>query len=398
LESAHLQIREPGARNVIAVSPGRSRSPTTLSGTCLAPDLTIVSAVSTSIVVSVLVVVWTATRAAFKGVEWTRLTVAQRATLAVAVASTAGLLAWTVWGRPQPQPSDLAPIWSGARALLHGDNPYRTVVPGNVFALGYPLLYPLTAVIAVAPIALLPLRWVDSLFVAAGFGLFAWAITSEKRVAPAAVALVSVPALMALQTSQWSLLLSGAALVPLAGFLLIAKPTIGLAIFAAFPSWKAAVGCAALLVVSVIASPGWIGDWRAGLASAPHVVAPITRPGGLLALLAALRWKRPEARLLLALACVPHTTAPYETIPLFLIPQTWLEAWALWALSGAAYIAQTAGGPYPSQAAYWTSGAQWIVLLMYLPCVALVLSRPNTFSESGNAPSAYPFEAAQLSW
>jgi hypothetical protein len=57
---------------------------------------------------------------------------------------------------------------------------------------------------------------------------------------------VSLPALMTLQTSQWSLLLTGAALVPAVGFLLVAKPTIGLALFAAFPHWNrrsAAASC-----------------------------------------------------------------------------------------------------------------------------------------------------------
>ena len=94
------------------------------------------------------------------------------------------------------------------------------------------------------------------------------------------------------------------------------------------------------------------------------MVAPITRPGGVLVLLALLKWKRADARLLLALACVPHTTVPYETIPLFLIPQTWRQAWALWALALLAYVAQWWTGPYGSQMAYWTSGAQWIVALI----------------------------------
>ena len=42
----------------------------------------------------------------------------QRIALALCVAVTAALLAWgVVWSRPQPQPSDLAPIWASARAL-----------------------------------------------------------------------------------------------------------------------------------------------------------------------------------------------------------------------------------------------------------------------------------------
>ena len=93
-------------------------------------------------------------------------------------------------------------------------------------------------------------------------------MTAKRLVTPALVALVSLGALMTLQTSQWSLLLTGAALVPGLGWLLIAKPTIGLALFAAFPRWKTAIGCGLLLVLATILWPAWVGEWRATLASA----------------------------------------------------------------------------------------------------------------------------------
>src|SRR5439155_6110057 len=148
---------------------------------------------------------------------------------------------------------------------------------------------------------------------------------------------------------------------------------------------KTAVGLGVLFVLSTLIWPAWIGEWRATLASAPHVVPPITRRVGPLVLLALLKWRRTDARLLLGLACVPHTTAPYETIPLFLIPRTWGQAWMLWALGLLAYGAQWAAGPYASQAAYWASGAQWIVVLLYVPCLILILRRPNVWSDSSQA-------------
>src|SRR5262249_28654595 len=200
----------------------------------------------------------------------------------------------------------------------------------------------------------------DMIFDAIGFGLFAWVMTRQERVSPPLVALVSLPALMALQTVQWSPLLCAAALTPAIGFLLVAKPTIGLALFVAFPRWRTAVGCALLLGASFLVSPGWIAEWRAGFFTVPHIVAPITRWGGPLLLLALTKWKRADARLLLALACVPHTTALYETIPLFLIAETWLQAWALWALAIVVYVGQWATGPYPSVSAQWFAGHQWL--------------------------------------
>jgi hypothetical protein len=342
----------------------------------------IVSTLATTAIVVILTVVWVPTVALVRRGDGRGSSLAARLAFAIAVATSAGVLTWTVWSRPQPQISDLAAVWAGARGLLHGHNPYQIVGPGRAFDRAYPLLYPLTAVVALAPIAWLPLRLVDPLFVAFGFGLFTYAVTKQRLLTPALLALVSIAALMTLQTSQWSLLLTGAALVPAFGLLLIAKPTIGLALFAAFPRWPVVIGCAALVALTVLIQPLWVVDWRATFITAPHVVAPITRLGGPLVLLALLKWKRADARLLLGMACVPHTTAPYETIPLFLIPQTWAEAWGLWALGVAAFIGQWAAGPYDSQEAYWSGGARWIVLAMYLPCLAMVLRRPNVWSAS----------------
>jgi len=310
-----------------------------------------------------------------------------RLALTLTAGLTGALLAWIVWSGSPPQRSDLAPVWASARALLQQQDPYEAVGPGRAFDTSFPQIYPMTAIVAVAPLALLPLRWADPLFVGLGIGLFTWAVTSRRLLTPALVALVSLPALMTLQTSQWSLLLTGAALVPAFGWLLVAKPTIGLALFAAFPRWQTAIGCSVLLILSFVILPEWVTAWRATLASAPHVVAPIVRPGGLLVLLALLKWKRADARLLVAMACMPHTTAPYETIPLFLIPQTWLQAWALWALAVLAYVGQWATGPYLSQAEYWASGARWIVALLYLPCLVMVLRRPNVWADEGQQPA-----------
>ncbi|HJZ77657.1 MAG TPA: hypothetical protein VKE51_38275 [Vicinamibacterales bacterium] len=338
------------------------------------------SALATVAIVAILILVWVPTFALVKRDDTSHGR--RRCAFALSVATTAGVLSWVVWSQPQPEMSDLALVWASARAFLHGDNPYQMVGPGRAFDRPYPLVYPMTAVLALAPLAWLPLRWVDPLFVACGFGLFTYALTRQRLLTPPLVALVSIAALMTLQTSQWSLLLTGAALLPACGLILIAKPTIGLALFAAFPRRRIAIGCAVVLALSVLARPLWIIDWRATLASVPHVVAPITRLGGPLLLLAALKWKRADARLLLGMACVPHTTVPYETIPLFLIPQTWTEAWGLWALGVLAYIGQWATGPYASQEAYWTGGARWIVAVMYLPCLLMVLRRPNEWSTS----------------
>lgn len=44
--------------------------------------------------------------------------------------------------------------------------------------------------------------------------------------------------------------------------------------------------------------PHWPVDWLDALRGAPHYAPPVQRPGGFLLLLAFLRWRQPEARML----------------------------------------------------------------------------------------------------
>jgi hypothetical protein len=49
-----------------------------------------------------------------------------------------------------------------------------------------------------------------------------------------------------------------------------------------------------------------------------------------------VKWRRPEARLLAALACIPQTPVLYEVVPLFLLVRTFREAAVLVVLTGVA--------------------------------------------------------------
>ena len=106
-------------------------------------------------------------------------------------------------------------------------------------------------------------------------------------------------------------------------------------------------------------------------------MAPILTPGGAFAALMLLRWRRPEARLVLALACVPQTTLLYETVPLFLVPQTIIEGGVLWLGSWLVALWQSLHGPFPTDVARFASSGRAIGWLLYLPCVVIILRRPN---------------------
>jgi hypothetical protein len=116
-------------------------------------------------------------------------------------------------------------------------------------------------------------------------------------------------------------------------------------------------------------------------------------PGGFLLALAALRWRRPEARLLLAIAIAPQTIVPYDLVPLAVVPESRREV-LLMALGWmVVYLVQVSLAPI-SIAAYVQFPTHdylprgWYAMLVagYLVPLALVLRRPNV-SPSG-LPSA----------
>ena len=278
-----------------------------------------------------------------------------------------------VWaGRKSPglRPLDFDYLWTAGRAVWQGANPYATVEEAvREGTLGWPFYYPATAAVLLAPFGALPHRLAVSLFTALGMALLAQSVAGWRR-----WILVSAPALEAVLIGQLSPWLTAAVGLPWLGVTWAAKPTIGLALFTAWPSRRAVGGGLALLVLSFVILPHWPADWVAAVRDTPHYKAPVQRVGGVLLLLAMLRWRRPEARMLSVLALLPHTTGVYEQLPLFLIPQTGMAFALLFGLSYlAALLVYTQNTFGPSVAG--TLDAQWpyFLVLVYLPALIMVL-------------------------
>lgn len=308
--------------------------------------------------------------------------VRRRWQISVALGLLAGLRTWLV-DMVTGLPRDFAQVWFGARAMLRGLDPYQLVGPGRAFELDYGLFYPLTASVVALPVSPLPARWAAVVFMVIGGGTFAWALM-EHGYEPL-VGYMGAGMVFAAEVAQWSPLLSAAVVLPGLGFVFAAKPTIGAAVFAARPSWWPIVGGIVLCAVAFAFQPTWVQSWRATLAVPPDMpggaapyLPPIRHPWGWLVLLGLLRWRRPDARLLVALACVPQTTLLYEATPLFLIPRTWREAGVLVVASYA--VAVWVGYATQGQPAYipriLATGSGMTVGL-YLPCLWMVLRRPN---------------------
>ena len=293
--------------------------------------------------------------------------------LGCATAAYTAVLVPMFWPDLRP---DFGIVWFGARAFFEGRNPYELVGPGREYEWDYLLLYPLTSMIAVAPLAQLPLRLAAALFAGVGAGLLAWVLTRDTVRNPQLLVFASPAMMSALQNVQWSPLLIAASTLSPAAWLLACKPTIGAALLVWRPSWKSMLIAAAFALLTVAIAPWWPADWLATLPSTAHMKPLILRPGGFLLLLAAFKWRRPEARLLLALACIPQTPVIYEAVPLFLIVQGLNEGVVLLVLTSIVSTLSQAriAAPEPE----WLDwNAVLFVWLLYLPCLVMVLRRPN---------------------
>jgi hypothetical protein len=282
----------------------------------------------------------------------------------------------------RPVHPDMAQVWFAAGAVLHGQDPYRLIGPGRAFEWQAPFFYPLPAALVALPIAPLSEAQAVFLFVAVGVGLMGWVLTRDSW--GGLWAFASLCLLHAVFLAQWSPLLAGTvAFAPLTA-ILVAKPTVGIGVFAGYPS-RWAIGSAIVLIsFAFILQPGWALEWKramqvasVGAGSRFPYSAPITKPGGILVLLALTRWRRPEARLLVALACVPQTTLPYEGVLLFLVPRGWVQMLTLSLLSWSTLLYVRGVFAPANLTESILAYAPTMTLLLYLPCTIMVLRRAN---------------------
>jgi hypothetical protein len=295
----------------------------------------------------------------------------------MAVLTAVGVYAYGL-GRPGWS-SDFDQTWYAAHALWQGQNPYDVIGPGKPFEWKWPFYYPLPAAVLVAPVGQLSALMARSVFMACSVGALAWAITRDTW--ERWPLFLSMTFLASVQLAQWSPLVTAALLLPSLSWIAVAKPNWGVAIVAASETpriWVPLVaGVALLSLIAFVVQPTWVSAWLEQVRSATHFRAPIFMPGGVLMLAAALRWRRPEARLLLAIACLPQTAGFYDALMLFTIPRTFRQTLFLVACSYVVFFTMVARSPWPNDAAWMNDIARLTLWCLYLPCVVLVLLRPN---------------------
>ena len=302
------------------------------------------------------------------------------ARVVVAVAMAAYGIWWVLLNRSAGQ-SDLDQVWYAATALRHGLNPYDVIGPtGTWFHWVWRFYYPMPAVLLVFPLSFLPLLVARCVFVGVSSGLLAYGAT--RRAWFPLMLFASGPFLNATLVAQWSPLFTAAILLPGLAVIFPAKPTLGAICAAPITTSRRTatvvlLGWIVLAILSWVALPQWFASWMGAVRGAAHVRPLIMLPGGFLLLLAVVKWRRPEARLLMAYALIPHTTMLYEAVPALLVPESWQEMLMLTVSSIVAYGIESTvihGNTVPTLIG---RHGMVTILFVYLPALALILRRPN---------------------
>jgi hypothetical protein len=299
---------------------------------------------------------------------------AARAGVAVLFAVAAGAICWRAQYVAHALGGDYLILWRATHIVLDGGDPYRLMGWMDLPALHSPFYYPLPAIGMGLPFAWLGPQNAAIAFIGCSAGLLGFALTRSgfERVP----LLLSIPFIFVSQLSQTSFLILALALIPACAGLTVFKPNIGLALFAWRPRWSTALTGGALIAGATVIAPMWPAEWLGIVRVSPVHRAPIATGVGAVALLAILRWRRPEARLLIAMALLPHGLYFYDELPLWLVASSSREALLLTGASWAGWLLWLATSSGPG-APHLRDAAPWLVATLYIPCTWLILRRPN---------------------
>jgi hypothetical protein len=278
--------------------------------------------------------------------------------------------------------SDFDQLWLAARAWSAGENPYDVVLAAHRgHGLTFGLVYPFTAILVAWPLSWLPLELARVTVASLSAGCLTYLILGRAWwLFPL---LLSGSFRASISLLQIAPLAACAVIVPWFGWVAAYKPNMGVAALATHRQPLAALKFLAPAIVLTLLSlalwPQWPIHWQAGVATSDFFAPLVARPGGWVLLLAALRWRRPEARWLLVVGLLPGTPRVYEALPLLvLLPRTFRQSLIFALLSHVAdlggYWMARAGGSFAVLTAAHATALLWA---FYVPALAVILARPN---------------------
>lgn len=303
-----------------------------------------------------------------------------RVAIAAVVAIGAAIITYVVLSEhPVMGARDFTWHWRAAGILLDGKNPYELIRPTGYYPYNYGYFYPLTAAVLVLPLALLPVIPAGILFIA--ITSFLLAFVSTRTGYQRLPMFFSMPFVWSCYLVQVAPLLTAAMLAPILSGAMCVKPNLGLGVLVYRPRLRyAIIGSAILTGIAFAFVPSWPMDWFREVTARPSGFyrSPVTLRGGLLLLIAVIRWRQPEARLLLVMSFIPQNFTFVDQLPLWLVARTFKESLSLAMLSWLGLLAIRFLLPpsiAPINAMLITGPVQLVIC--YMPCLIMVLRRPN---------------------
>jgi hypothetical protein len=134
-------------------------------------------------------------------------------------------------------------------------------------------------------------------------------------------------------------------------------------------------GVAAVIAVSLLIQPSWPTSWIRAVQELPGHPIPLLsgHGGGLLLLLALLRWRTGEGRLLIVMSCVPQLLFFADQLPLMLVARSTTERKVLTAASLVAFVLWFLRASATPDQWYVPLAEPYVLLGCYLPALAIVL-------------------------
>jgi len=298
-----------------------------------------------------------------------------RALLASGVGVLSGWFVYRIFvAYPALGAKDWTYQWRAGRMLLLGLDPYQFIRPLGDYPYESWYMYPFTATLATLPFAFLPAKLSGAIFVALGAAALAYAV-SRDGIGRLWI-LLGAPFVVAVSVAQWTPLLVAAALLTPLGWALACKPTLGAVLFLYRPRWSVVALGLALVALAFAVHPHWLGEWIRNTRQLPWHPAPVLQPFGWVPLLALLRWRKPEARLVAALPIVPQVMYFYDQLPLMLVARSGGAAFGFAALSWVAWL----GAMRRCGGRVWCGddAEPLIIALLYVPATLYVLIDRDT--------------------
>lgn len=171
-----------------------------------------------------------------------------------------------------------------------------------------------------------------------------------------------------LLTVQWSPLIAASGFFPLLLPAAMAKPQVGLPVFLTRLSRRGLLACLVVGLLSLAVMPRWPLLWLQQTRNYEHFIPILVLPGALL-VLALLRYRNRDARLLFLSALMPQRWF-FDSFILWLIPESRREIiWTVFFSWGAGIWRWY---HVPSS---FTQVGRYTVIFLYLPMLAVVLLR-----------------------